>query len=248
MRFLLIHGGWQGSWCWDGMVAELGRRGHEAYAPTLPGCDPDDSDRTYRGMRALARHAAAEIVALDADEVVVVGHSGGGPIAQTVFEEIPDRVRQVIFVDAFVLADGMSIFDEVPAAMVEQFTAVAAGTPDRVLPMSEDIWINGLCTDATDADARRWLSLTVPLPIAWLEERLSLPTFASSGVPTGYIFLDNDTAVFDRALFQRQAARLECPRIATCPGSHEAILTQPLALTDALLDVVALVPGVRQGN
>ena len=215
MRFLLIHGGWQGGWCWDSVVAELGRRGHEAYAPTLPGFGPDETDRTYRGMRELARHAAGELVTRDVEDVVVVGHSGGGPIAQAVVEQGPARVRQVVFVDAFVLTDGMSIFDDIPAPMVDQFTAVAA-----------------------EADARRWLPWTVALPISWLEERVRLATFATSGVSTGYVFLADDKGLFDRAMFERQAARLDRLRVATCRGGHEAMLTQPVALTDALLEIV----------
>jgi pimeloyl-ACP methyl ester carboxylesterase len=237
MRFLLIHGGWQGGWCWDAVAAELRRRGHEAHAPTLPGCAPDEPDRTYRGMAEFARHAAAELVAANAEDVVVVGHSGGGPVAQAVCEQIPERVRQVVFIDAFVLEDGASIFDEVPALMVEQFTAVAAASPDRTIPMPEDLWVHGLCGDAAEADARRWLARTVALPIGWLAERVSLPTFATSGIPASYIFLADDNGVFDRAMFERQAGRLRRPRMATCPGSHEAMLTQPVALADALLEV-----------
>jgi pimeloyl-ACP methyl ester carboxylesterase len=237
MRFLLIHGGWQGGWCWDSVVAELGRRGHEAYAPTLPGFGPAETDRTYRGMRDLARHAAGELVTRDVEDVVVVGHSGGGPIAQAVFEQVPDRVRQVVFVDAFVLTDGMNIFDDIPDPMVDQFTAVAAATADRTIPLSDDIWVHVLCGDAAEADARRWLPWTVALPIGWLEERIRLATFATSGVSTGYVFLADDKGLFDQAMFERQAARLDHPRVATCRGGHEAMLTQPVALTDALLEI-----------
>jgi pimeloyl-ACP methyl ester carboxylesterase len=236
MLFLLIHGGWQGGWCWDGLAAELRRRGHEAYAPTLPGCGAGDRDRSHRGMAELARYAAGEIPN-GASGVVVVGHSGGGPVAQAVYEQIPDRVRQVVFVDAFVLSDGASIFDDVPVPMVEQFTMAAAATPDLTLPMPEDVWVRGLCGGADEEAARGWLSRTVPLPIGWLEERVSLPTFAASSVPTAYVFLADDVSLFGREIFEQQASRLARPVVATCPGSHEAMLTHPVALADALLAV-----------
>jgi pimeloyl-ACP methyl ester carboxylesterase len=236
MRFLLIHGGWQGGWCWDAVTAELRRRGHEAYAPTLPGCGPDDQDRRHRGMAELARHAAGEIPD-GAGDVVVVGHSGGGPVAQAVYEQIPARVRQVVFVDAFVLFDGGSIFDDVPVPMVEQFTAAAAATPDLTLPMPQDLWVRGLCGGADEEAARRWLARTVPLPIGWLEERVSLPAFAASGVPTAYVFLADDVGLFGHEMFERQASRLVGPVVTTCPGSHEAMLTHPVALAGALLAV-----------
>jgi pimeloyl-ACP methyl ester carboxylesterase len=245
MRFLLIHGGWQGGWCWDAVAGELRRRGHEAYTPTLPGCGPDEPDRRHRGMAELARHAAGAIPD-GAGDVVVVGHSGGGPVAQVVYEQIPARVRQVVFVDAFVLTDGTSILDDVPAPMAEQFATAAAATPDRTLPMSEDLWVHGLCGDVSAEVARQWLSRTVPVPLGWMEERISLPTFADSGAPTGYIFLTDDVGVFGRDLFERQAARLAKPAVTTCPGSHEAMLTQPVALASALLTVAGHLPAAAR--
>ena len=37
MRFVLVHGGFHGAWCWSRTVAELERLGHEAVAIDLPG-------------------------------------------------------------------------------------------------------------------------------------------------------------------------------------------------------------------
>ena len=37
MRFLLIHGGFHGAWCWDRVVPELEQLGHKAVAIDLPG-------------------------------------------------------------------------------------------------------------------------------------------------------------------------------------------------------------------
>ena len=37
MRFVLVHGASHGAWCWDLLVPELNRLGHEAVAPDLPG-------------------------------------------------------------------------------------------------------------------------------------------------------------------------------------------------------------------
>jgi pimeloyl-ACP methyl ester carboxylesterase len=37
MRFVLIHGGFHGAWCWSRTVPELERLGHEAVAVDIPG-------------------------------------------------------------------------------------------------------------------------------------------------------------------------------------------------------------------
>jgi len=37
MRFVLVHGGFHGAWCWERTIEELGRIGHDATAVDLPG-------------------------------------------------------------------------------------------------------------------------------------------------------------------------------------------------------------------
>jgi pimeloyl-ACP methyl ester carboxylesterase len=103
MQFLLIHGGWQGGWCWDGVVAELVRRGHTAIAPTLPGLEPAAKDRSGVGLSTFIEHATAELVSHGMSDVVVIGHSGGGPVSQGVAENVVERVRLIGFLDATVL-------------------------------------------------------------------------------------------------------------------------------------------------
>ena len=37
MRFILVHGGFHGAWCWERLVPELEACGHKALAIDLPG-------------------------------------------------------------------------------------------------------------------------------------------------------------------------------------------------------------------
>jgi len=67
--FALIHGAWQGSWCWDLLVAELTRRGHRCIALDVPFDDPTATWDSYVGIIANALSGV--------DDPVLVGHSGG---------------------------------------------------------------------------------------------------------------------------------------------------------------------------
>src|SRR5262245_38816966 len=51
MRFILVHGGFHGAWCWDRVVPELEKLGHEALALDLPGHGARAAERPvdYRG-------------------------------------------------------------------------------------------------------------------------------------------------------------------------------------------------------
>ena len=37
MRFVLVHGGFHGAWCWSRTIPELQALGHEAIAIDIPG-------------------------------------------------------------------------------------------------------------------------------------------------------------------------------------------------------------------
>jgi len=67
--FALIHGAWQGGWCWDLLVDELTRRGHRCVAPDLPFEDPAATWDTYADVVINALSGV--------DDPVLVGHSGG---------------------------------------------------------------------------------------------------------------------------------------------------------------------------
>lgn len=65
-RFVLVHGAWQGGWCWQRLAAELEGRGHAVETPDLP------SEDVILGPRDYARGLG------DCADAVVVGHSLGG--------------------------------------------------------------------------------------------------------------------------------------------------------------------------
>ena len=75
--FCFIHGAWHDGSCWDSVVRCLQARGHEAVAPDLP------LDNPHAGFEDRAR-PALEALDVDADPVVVVGHSMGSAYATLV--------------------------------------------------------------------------------------------------------------------------------------------------------------------
>ena len=50
----------------------------------------------------------------DLYDVVLVGHSYGGMVIGGVAEKIPDRIRSMVFLDAYIPQDGKSGFDLIP--------------------------------------------------------------------------------------------------------------------------------------
>ena len=113
---VVAHGAWSAGWAWKKVRPLLRARGHEVFTPTYTGL----------GERA---HLAAPSINLDThirdilnvleyedlSGVVLVGHSYGGMVATGVADRARERIRQLIYLDAFVPEDGKALHDYVPA-------------------------------------------------------------------------------------------------------------------------------------
>lgn len=108
LQFVLIHGAWHHGGHWKEVIRELELAGHKAYAPTLLGNEPG-AERINYSLKDRIQHLRDDIVKKNLTDFVLVAHSAGGPYAQELVQLEPHRVRQVVFVSAFILKDGENI-------------------------------------------------------------------------------------------------------------------------------------------
>jgi pimeloyl-ACP methyl ester carboxylesterase len=110
--FVLVHGAWHGGWCWRRVADRLTAKGHYVVAPTLSGVGershlpPDEIDLTTQ-----INDVAGEIKWKDLDQLILVGHSYGGMVITGVAEQLHDRISAIVYLDAFLPADGQSLAD-----------------------------------------------------------------------------------------------------------------------------------------
>lgn len=110
--FVLVHGAWAGAWAWKRIIERLSAKGHRVYAPTLSGLG-ERSHLADRGIN-LTTHVydiVNEILWKDLDKVVLVGSSYGGLVITGVAEKIGSRIASLVYVDAFIPANGQSFTD-----------------------------------------------------------------------------------------------------------------------------------------
>ena len=107
--FLLVPGACHGGWWYDPVVAALRARGHVAVAVTLGGLG--EEPLAALPPVTLASHLDEALAAVPAgDDLILVGHSYGGCVITGVADRIADRVRALVYLDAFVPGDGDSCF------------------------------------------------------------------------------------------------------------------------------------------
>jgi len=110
--FVLVHGATAGGWEWKSTGKFLSDDGHTVYRATLTGLgermhlnSPDIDLETH------INDVVNLILFEDLHDIVLTGHSYGGMVITGVMDRIPERIRHVVFLDAAVPEDGMSLFD-----------------------------------------------------------------------------------------------------------------------------------------
>ena len=109
---VIVHGATAGAWEWKQVGAFLTADGHTVYRVTLTGLGervhlstPDVDLGTH------IEDVVNTILFEDLHDIILVGHSYGGMVITGVMDRVPERIRHVIFLDAAVPDDGMSLYD-----------------------------------------------------------------------------------------------------------------------------------------
>jgi pimeloyl-ACP methyl ester carboxylesterase len=108
--FVLVHGAWGGAHTFRKVRPLLSAHGHEVFTPALTGI----GERSHLASPQvnLTTHIQ-DVVNLiwyeDLSDVVLLGFSYGGFVVTGAVAHVADRVRHLVYLDAFVPADGESL-------------------------------------------------------------------------------------------------------------------------------------------
>ena len=105
--YVIVHGAWGGGWDWRAVDSMLTRHGHRVVRVTLTGL----GERVHLASPdvGLTTHIADVVNTIlweDLHDVILVGHSYGGMVITGVADRIPERIRRLVYLDAFVPDSG----------------------------------------------------------------------------------------------------------------------------------------------
>jgi len=244
MRFVLVHGGYHGAWCWDRLTPELEKLGHSAVAIDLPGCNQRWAERASLGSW---RSALREVIE---EGDVLVGHSMGGFAIALAADEVPDKIGRLIFLSAAVPVEGEAM-GAATADNVATEWPTTVGLPYEDFLEVVEIPNQGPCVRLTKQVAANklfyhdcspddqdwaWEHLT-PLPLAPSLESFHVPRFWSAPIPRDFVLTTDDYShprEMDN-LFMRRLG------LSTCFGifsSHSPFVSQ-VKSTARVLDACA---------
>lgn len=234
--YVLIHGAWHGSWCWDKVVPLLEKGGHTVKAPDLPG---HGSDKTPIPEISLQTYADRVCQILDAqsEPVILVGHSMGGVVIIQAAEYRPKKVKVLVYLTAFLLQNGEFLlqYAEGDKEALVLPNLIMAG--DRsYATLRKEALKEVFYGDCSDEDVARAESLLVPQATAPFATPVNTTEEKFGRIPRVYITCLRDKAITP-AVQQKMYTTLPCEKVISMDTSHSPFLSTPEELVGHLLSL-----------
>ncbi len=278
-QFVLVHGAWHSHRTWDTLVPELEARGYSAVTLDLPGAganaaipaaftarpldsvafatEPSPNASVTQAERTAAVIAAVQQAAADGNgKVVLVGHSLGGLTISHVAETVPEQLRAVVYLTAFLLPSGTVageiIGHEVMAAA--EVPALFMADPAQVGALRLDVastdpqYVAGLrsafyadLTDDQFAEAATHLHCDEPAQVAGVPSPITVGRFGT--VDRHYIRCAQDRAIVAEgqdlmvAMVDEQLGN--STTVHRMDTSHSPFHSEPAGLADILASIAS---------
>ena len=232
---VIVHGAWGGGWAWRTVSNSLRAGGHEVFTPTLTGMG--ERSHLARPDINLETHIQDIVNVLeyeDLTDVILAGHSYAGMVITGVADRTAPRLRHLVYLDAFVPADGQSLFDmatspEARAARVKQAEAAKDGWQILPGPLAAD----------TPTEIAAWaMARRVPQPLQTFVQPVRI-TGAANHLPRSYVHCTNKPDGDGFAECARQARESSTWTYYALPTGHNLQYTAPKEATAILLGIAA---------
>jgi pimeloyl-ACP methyl ester carboxylesterase len=224
--YVVVHGATAGGWEWKRACQHLTDDGHTVYRVTLTGLgERKHLNGPHIDLQTHIDDVVNTILFEDLHNVVLTGHSYGGMVITGVMDRVPERLRHVVFLDAAVPDDGMSLWGMFggdgprdPTRFADGFMQVPWVKPDAKPPHS------------------------VKQSIKCFDQPVSYRNPAAKALNVTYVaFVPKDQSVEERAARDKSWQRAESRgwTIRTFPGGHVAQQEDPRGVASLMEDAVS---------
>lgn len=230
--FVLVPGAWLGAWAWKKVTPFLTKKGHAAYPVTLTGM----GERVHLATKDIGIETTIQDVLNvirynDLDGLVLVGHSFAGKVAAAVADRVHEKVRKVIYLDAFRP-------ERVRTPQGAFNPASEFGPPPQggfAIPLTEKI-IDTIGKDVVGSNRSWMMSKATPWPTKPASDPITLSA-SYDGVKEAYVFCTLSGDPVDEIIAGKWG-KLEGP-YRTMETGHWPMITKPEELAKDLMDLSA---------
>ncbi len=179
--FVLVHGAWTGGWGYKKTARLMRAEGHDVYVVTLTGLG-ERSHLSHPGI-TLSTHIQDVVNVFEYEDItdaILVGHSYGGMVVTGVSGRVSGRIRTLVYLDAFLPANGQSLWDIAGDQGREFYIDGQRATPGLVGPMNLAAALDdpGLAAlRKKKLDLHPLLTLTEPVKLDGSEQAIGKRTY-----------------------------------------------------------------------
>jgi pimeloyl-ACP methyl ester carboxylesterase len=227
--FVLVHGAWSGGWKWRYVAPLLRGAGHEVHTPTLTGL----GERAHLADASIDLDTQVQdVVGLvemeDLRDIVLLGHSYGGMVVTGAAERIAQRIRRLVYLDAFVPEDGKCALEYVAPERAARFREEGERT-GFVSPPPASLWGVTIADDVAFARQRE-----ARHPYRCFTQALRRVNSSAAALPKTFIYCSSPaTGTFDQfAAKYRSDPEWRFHELKT---GHDSMILVPGKLAEILL-------------
>lgn len=224
--YLFVPGAWDGGWDYAKVDSILRAKGDRVYRPTLTGL----GERVHLSASTvnLSTHIADIVHVIKFENlhnIILVGHSYGGMVISGVAEQMPERISQLIYLDAMVPNDGES-----------------------VQALCGDMWDKMMAPNIKDSllqypfgPTKSTFPTDVSQPLKTFTEPLKISNPLVKKIPTAFIVMtQNGKSNSDTDKIGLNRAKARNWKVFTFEGGHYSMREQPENLVKKLEAVLQL--------
>jgi pimeloyl-ACP methyl ester carboxylesterase len=232
-NYLLIHGAMRGAWLWDKLMPLLMKGGGNPIAIDLPGHGDRKADSSWVTMSNYISDVIDFIRKENLKDLVLVGHSMSGIVISKVAEEIPERIKHLVYLAAVVPKDNESLIDLLTKERQETLQKLHGkvkevfGTLEQLRPM--------YFTDIEGEEKDFYMRQLTPQPLAPFFEKIHFNQFPKIPVLKTYILGLKDKSL-PPDLTRKFAERLEVTPVEIDAG-HDMMVSRPGEVAKVLLHI-----------
>jgi len=234
--YVLVHGAWQAAYVWQQVKEQLEKNGQKVVVVELPA---HGNDATLPVNVTMDIYRDKVITAINAvnGKVVLVGHSMGGMVVSAVAETIPDKIERLIYIGAFVPANGQSLLEL--SSMDKQSLLGASIVPaadQLTLDIKRDAIVSIFCQDASEDVQKLVLDNFKPEAAIPFTNKVSVTDARFGKVDKYYVHTLQDHAI-GIDLQNQMVAAAHITKVYSVNTGHSPFLSQPAQVAAILLKI-----------